>query len=134
MIPKDEGGKDNHILLHVKLQDRTTGAADASKLALKCTLLYESGERVQDQKLLQLHPRSDTRTDARGEAAVMVRIESVSANHQKQNFVILIGPDPNHCAHATVAAVDGVRSGPFTVKSKRSRQRPTGRKRRRAGI
>ena len=78
--------------LSVKLVNEKNEIVRDRYVPLKALLLYEGGKEVYDQKIL--HSKNiRMAVDRTGQATLNFRIEDVSKNHQKQQFVIQLSPD-----------------------------------------
>ena len=88
--------KKNTMGLEVTLVGATGTIVTGKYVELKATLLYENGDEVFDQsKLVSKNIR--TAIGRSGKATLHYRIEDVSQNHKRRNFVIRLSPvQPEH--------------------------------------
>jgi hypothetical protein len=117
---KDEGGRDKCIDLFVNLKDHNGELIVARKVPLKVTLQYDSGHNVVKQDILKINPENRLAIDESGRALLRLRIEDVSKNHQKQQFVILIAPDTQQ--HPLNNDISPDVCPPIEVRSKRNKR------------
>jgi hypothetical protein len=90
---KDEGGRENCVEFLVQLFDCNNHKVPSSRrhVQLKFLLLYEDETLVSQQDICKMVPEDQVATiDENGEAFVRLRIEDVSKNHEKKNFVIQV--------------------------------------------
>ena len=117
---KDMGGRDKAMQVTVTLKDQTDNTVTNRRLPLHLTLMYENKHqsRVMNQDILRIigTPISSIDPDT-GEAHVQFRIEDVSKNHQKQDFVVQISADPSKDPDISPGFTK-----PVTVMSKKKRQ------------
>ena len=111
--------KKRKIELEVSLQDRKGNIVTGKYIELKHTLLYENGEEVPRQEIL-VSKNIRTAIDGHGEYSTLYyRIEDVSDNHKKRNFVIKLSPvKPEHCN------IEDGYTTPVCVKSRHPEDRP----------
>lgn len=109
---KDIGGKDKGIEFRVTLSEGAN-----REVAITPVLLYESGQIVQDQNILQTADDKSALIVRSGEPRdLKFRINQVSSKHLNQAFCIQIAPDLVRCPDA--ADVMPAVSVPIEVKSK----------------
>ncbi|CAE7821611.1 unnamed protein product, partial [Symbiodinium microadriaticum] len=102
--------KKNRMVLDVSLTDGHGNIVTGKYVELQATLLYENGGQVFDQnKLVSKNVR--TVIDRTGRSLLYFRIEDVSQNHGKKNFVVKLSPVKPE--HADIA--DGFTTPVFTM-------------------
>eukprot|EP00639_Heterosigma_akashiwo_P016303 CAMPEP_0206386634 /NCGR_PEP_ID=MMETSP0294-20121207/16070_1 /ASSEMBLY_ACC=CAM_ASM_000327 /TAXON_ID=39354 /ORGANISM="Heterosigma akashiwo, Strain CCMP2393" /LENGTH=501 /DNA_ID=CAMNT_0053837739 /DNA_START=52 /DNA_END=1553 /DNA_ORIENTATION=- len=118
---KDEGGKGNCIELQVKLQEEGSMLfGDKDQVPLNACLLYEDGNVVSQQGILQMARDAQLTTNSEGISTLKFRVSEVSQRHQGQNFRIRIQPNTN--LQPTLTNIAPATSRPFTVLSKRKKK------------
>lgn len=96
------------------------------EVPLRVSLVYEDGLPVTKQDILKLSSDSRQVVDPEtGTAALRLRIEDVSKNHQSKGFVIKVGPDTQHSPMNSDISPD--LSSAISVRSKRNRRAKQGR-------
>ncbi len=123
---KDEGGRDKAIAVNAVLVDENDQPVRNREVPLKVMLLYEGDTEmeVKNQTILKIANEHPPKIDRTGKVALRVRIEEVSKNHQKQSFVVRVGPDPAYNPGNCDISADI--STAVTVRSKRNKRRKTG--------
>lgn len=121
---KDEGGRDKCIEVFVDLVDGAGERVSGEEIPVKVSLLYEDYLPVTKQDILRLSSDSKQVVDGSGTAALRLRIEDVSKNHQSKGFVIKVGPDTQHSPLNSDISPDI--STPISVRSKRNRRNKQG--------
>lgn len=117
---KDEGGRDKCIEIVVQLYDQHGNVVVDRKVPLKIALLYSGGHAVHNQDILKINPDNKLCIDESGQALLRFRIDDVSKNHQKQSFVIQIGPDTAQVPQNSDISPD--LCPPVEVRSKRNKR------------
>ena len=90
---KDVGGRERTIDFLVILKDSKNEIVTGRKVHLKLVLLYENGQVVPKQEILRLGQDVRAIIDETGRVTIRFRIEEVSRSHQKQKFIVQVGPD-----------------------------------------
>ena len=117
---KDEGGRDKCIDLFVNLRDHNDELIVARKVPLKVTLQYDSGQNVVKQDILKINPENKLLIDESGRALLRLRIDDVSKNHQKQQFMVHVAPDT--VQHPLNNDISPDSCPPIEVRSKRNKR------------
>ena len=118
---KDEGGRDKCMEGDVTLWNERNENVKES-LLLDLTLCYDGDNKVAVSKqelLRRIGAEQMLQIDeSTGSAKIRFRVEDVSKNHQRQNFVVKISP-----AKATIRDIAPAFTPPVSVRSKRSRHK-----------
>jgi len=121
------GGRDKAILAVATLLDSEGNKVKNRKIPLQLTLLYdnENRTRVAKQDIFRIIGASSYHIDPEtGEAPLQFRIEDVSKNHQKQNFIIEVSADKEKCPDIAPAYSRAVCVRSKKKKDQGSRKRP----------
>ena len=100
------GGRDKALSVLATLVDSEGNKVKNRKIPLQLTLLYDNEDRTQvaKQDIFRIIGASSYHIDPEtGEAPLQFRIEDVSKNHQKQNFIIEVSADKDKCPDITPA-------------------------------
>ena len=103
------GGKHASFVTTLQVQSNSPGLKLTSVIPVAVTLVYAGTRRqVMDQGHFTLFNTAQIGLD--GFCELQTRYNDVSANHQKQNFALLLTPDAGACAanNLVIPAVDGV--------------------------
>jgi hypothetical protein len=105
-----EGGKRNRIRLNVRLVNSEGQPVTGQAVKLQCKLFYDSGEEVEDQRVLVIQPSETsncfTNPDT-GEATINCRINAISSKHKNQRFQVRVSPYVNCPLGSDVCSSDG---------------------------
>jgi len=132
---KDQGGRDKHMQLKVRLTDAAGKSVGLSKsMPLVAQLCYEKSHRLVPNQadILKLMDNSMPEIGTNGRAEISFRIEEVSSRHQRQNFILYVAPDVERCplngdvraAYSSGVTVRSKLAGPANRKRTRKRQFP----------
>lgn len=123
---KDEGGRDKSMEIYAAIFDKDGQLRTGEQIPLQTTLCYEpssrGGEkvRVSNQDILRTLGTSKIVIDKdTGRARIRFRVEDVSKNHQAQDFVLQVGPDPKSKSFKDIAPDC---TPPVNVRSKRNKR------------
>ena len=97
---KDQGGRDKSMHLKVQLTDGQGKCVRLQRrMPLAVLLCYEKELQpvLNQAKILNLMGKSTPHIGTNGESEIVFRIEEVSRNHQRNNFVLCIAPDVQRC-------------------------------------
>lgn len=119
---KDEGSKDKSIDYIVTLRDINANIVKNQKVFIKVQLLYENGEMVGIQQILDILPSSKTQIDCSNPAIIKFRINEVSNRHRGQLFQVEVSIDKFQPPNLLFEVAPAL-SVPVDVKSKRNNQR-----------
>lgn len=131
---KDEGGRDNCMVLSCDLIDHLQHTVTTRNVPLSVKLCYASdiptsdtGEEddhsaVKNQSILKFSTESmSPAIDSTGTVTIRLRIEQVSKNHQGQSFILRISPDVS--ADQSLGDIAPISTNPVQVLSKRNKKR-----------
>ena len=96
---KDEGGRDKSMEIYASIYDKDGQLRTGEQIPLHPTLCYDSSGNLpvpcSNQDILRSLGASRILIDKdTGRARIRFRVEDVSKNHQAQDFVLQLGPDP----------------------------------------
>lgn len=123
----DMGGRDKALSASATLVDSEGNKVKNRKIPLQLTLLYDNEDRTQvaKQDIFRIIGTSSYHIDPEtGEAPLQFRIEDVSKNHQKQNFIIEVSVDKEKCPDIAPAYSRAICVRSKKKKDSGSRKRP----------
>ena len=123
----DMGGRDKALSALATLVDSEGNKVKNRKIPLQLTLLYDNEDRTQvaKQDIFRIIGASSYHINPEtGEAPLQFRIEDVSKNHQKQNFIIEVSVDKEKCPDIAPAYSRAVCVRSKKKKDSGSRKRP----------
>lgn len=127
---KDEGGRDKSMELYVAIYDKDGQVRTGEQIPLQPILCYATEEgssvRVTNQEILRTLGSSKIHIDKdSGKARIRFRVEDVSKNHQGQDFILQVGPDPKAKLFKDVAPAYTPAVNVRSKRNKRSRVHST---------
>ncbi|KAI9914631.1 hypothetical protein PsorP6_007290 [Peronosclerospora sorghi] len=118
---KDEGGRERCMTVALTLLPAPGAYLEDRVVPLDIRLLYESGNKVLNQRILRLFP--DMRPNMiHGRVTISFRIDDVSKNHQGQSFMLEIGPEQQD-GSSMFQDIAPTRTSVIAVRSKRNKRK-----------
>jgi hypothetical protein len=123
---KDEGGRDKSMEVFAAIYDKDGQLRTGEQIPLQPILCYNVEEGnpapVSNQEILRTLGASKVLLDKdSGKARIRFRVEDVSKNHQGQDFVLDVGPDPKAKGFKDVAPAYTPSVNVRSKRNKRSR-------------
>lgn len=117
---KDQGGSIKCMMVDVALVDADGRVVQNREVPLRVLLRYENDLEVKNQGLLKVNNDQLVEIGKSGKCSMKVRIEDVSKNHQKQNFILRIMPnvEPSEGGSPLHGDIAGCLTNPVMVRSK----------------
>ena len=121
---KDEGGKSNQIILQCRLVNASGHTVtNRTGIRLKCTLYYEDGDIVGDQKILKISNDTNLYLGPDGLATIRCQIKQISQTHDCRKFRVRVSADTlRTSANSDVSDISYQETPDILVKSKISKK------------